>query len=66
VLCNDDIPVEIWLDTVAPISDAALADVDVDVVTSGSILTGIEAGRAPGSRPNTTLDQDSPEEQVTD
>lgn len=66
VLCNDDIPIEIWLDTPAPISDAALADVDVDVVMSGSILTGIEAGRAPGSRPNTSLDQDAPKEPATD
>lgn len=66
VICHKDIPIEISLDTPAPISDAALADVDVDVVTSGSTLTGIEAGRAPGSRPSTTLDQGSPEEPVTD
>lgn len=66
VLCNDDIPIEIWLETPEPISDAALADVDVDVLTSGSILTGIDAGRGPGSRPNTTLGQPSSEAQAAD
>lgn len=56
VICSHEVPLEIWLESPHPIDDAVLADVTADVVTAGSVLTGINTGRSPGSRPNTNLD----------